>query len=345
MLTVIGHGMAFSNEKDKESGLSDYLLTPDNGEPKTKESASIFWSESSLQWMDQTRQQWSSNVVSVGSYIDSLMGDVENVQDLNKSYLKMDFSLYGSKYGETEFEPRVRFSLDLPILKEKLRLVLETEPDQAKDIDERKLDSFPSSTQTDTQDDIYASFRYLFDTQKWSRLSWDTGIKVRIRPDVFTRGRAVRSWAMSDFWVFRYSQEVFWFESRGLGTHTQFDFDRHLYEAFLFRKTIALDWSERESRFDLLNQFSLFHTLSPKRSMQYALGIQSDREKYTTNINNYFAKVVFRASLYKKWLFYQLETGLEYPREEDFRSNPFIGLKLEVLFADDAAKQLHARLH
>jgi hypothetical protein len=81
---------------------------------------------------------------------------------------------------------------------------------------------------------------------------------------------------------------LFWFESRGLGTHTQFDFDRRLSELFLFRKSVFLDWNERESRFDLLNQVSLFHTLSEKRSMQYALGFTSDHQDDNSSVNNYF---------------------------------------------------------
>jgi hypothetical protein len=124
--------------------------------------------------------------------------------------------------------------------------------------------------------------------EKWSRLSWDTGVKVRFRPDIFTRGRAVRSWSINDYWTLRFSQELFWFESRGLGTHTQFDFDRRLSELFLFRKSVFLDWNERESRFDLLNQVSLFHTLSEKRSMQYALGFTSDHQDDNSSVNNYF---------------------------------------------------------
>lgn len=310
-----------------------------------EESAFTPTNEWYLEWLDTKRAELSSNVVDIGTYIDGLMGGVENTQDKNESYLKIVLGVYHSKYTKEEFEQSVRFSLDLPILKEKLRLVFETEPDQAKGIDERKLESFPSSEKNTNQDSIYASFRYLIDAEKWSRLSWDTGVKVRLKPDLFTRGRAVRSWAINDFWTFRFSQELFWFESLGLGTHTQFDFDRRLSERFLFRKSIALDWSERQSRFDLLNQVSLFHALSKKRSMQYALGFTSDHEDKHTLTNNYFGRVIFRSSLHKNWLFYQLETGVEYPREEGFRANPFFGIKLEILFADDAAKQLNARLY
>tara|TARA_R110001592_G_scaffold267611_1_gene533660 strand:+ start:14754 stop:15788 length:1035 start_codon:yes stop_codon:yes gene_type:complete len=321
-----------SNEQTK----ADTLLKDEN--------VLIDTSELYLQWLDSTRAELSSNVVDIGTYIDSLMGDVDGAQDKNKSYLKIVLGTYNSKNTKTEFESRVRFSLDLPLIKEKFRLVFETEPDQAKEIDERKLASFPSSDQNENKDDIYASFRYLIDAEKWSRLSWDTGVKVRLRSDLFTRGRAVRTWSINDYWTLRFSQELFWFESRGLGTQTQFDFDRRLNERFLLRKSIYLDWSERQSRFDLLNQVSLFHTLSEKRSMQYALGFTSDHLDNHSRVNNYFGRIIFRSSLYKNWLFYQVESGVEYPREEGFRANPFVGLKLEILFADDAEKQLSARL-
>ncbi|MFT6029670.1 MAG: hypothetical protein ACI8O8_001406 [Oleiphilaceae bacterium] len=309
-----------------------------------EESAMIPYSELYLQWLDSSQANLSSNVVDIGTYIDGLMGDVDNVQDKNRSYLKIKLGAYHSKYTKMQFEPRIRFSLDLPLIKQKLRLVFETKPDQAKEIDERKLDLFPSSDENTNKDGIYASFRYLIDVEKWSRLSWDTGVKIRLRSDVFTRGRAVRSWSINDYWRLRFSQELFWFESRGLGTHTQFDFDRRLSESFLFRKSVSLDWDERESRFDLLNQVSLFHTLSEKRSLQYALGFTSDQQDSNSRVNNYFGRIIFRSSLYKDWLFYQVESGVEYPRDEDFRANPFVGLKLEILFADDAAKKLSARL-
>lgn len=361
MLVIVGHGSAYAeNDEDTLDILEPpvYLSSPiseskiPEDEPFEEDSfLDIFWRDATVVWMDETHQEVSSNVASIGTYIDSLMGNVENIQDLNESYLKIVFAYYDSKHGsrnyeKSKFEPRVRFRLDLPVLKEKLHVVFETEPDQTKDISERKLSSFPSSNavETETNDDIYASFQYLFEAEKWKRLTWDTGVKLRVQPDAFTRGRAVRYWDIFDAWNFRYAQELFWFESRGLGTHTQFDFDRRLSDRFLFRKTIALDWSERASRFDLLNQVSLFHTFNEKRSMHYAIGVRSEREKYHVLVSNYFSKVVFRSSLYKKWLFYQIETGLEFPRSSSFDENPFVGIKLEILFADDAVKRLNARL-
>jgi hypothetical protein len=107
-----------------------------------EENTLITTSELYLQWLDTARADFSSSVVDIGTYIDELMGDVDNAQDKNKSYLKIELGTYHSKYTKMQFDPRIRFSLDLPLIKEKLRLVFETEPDQAKEIDERKMVSF-----------------------------------------------------------------------------------------------------------------------------------------------------------------------------------------------------------
>lgn len=298
-----------------------------------------------MTWVDDTHAEWSEDISYLGSYLDQLMGGTDQAQEENKSYLKIDLDFHHSKFEDFEFEPKVRFRLDLPVLKERLRLVFESEPDQAKDLGERKLGSFPSSQTSTTNDDIYASFRYWIEAEKWTRLSFDNGVRVRARPDIFSRARGVRTWLMTDFWLFRFSQELFWFESRGLGTQTQFDFERGLFDRFLFRKTIALDWSERDARYDLINQFSLFHNYTAVTALHYAIGMQSDHQRNQALARKYFAHFTFRSRLYKDWLYYELNTGVEYAREYHFKANPFMTIRLEILFSDDTGKKLHAALH
>jgi hypothetical protein len=298
-----------------------------------------------LKWVDQTHAEWSEDISDLGGYLDNIMGGVAKVQDENKSYLKIDLDFYHSKYEDTEIDPRIRFRVDLPVLKEKFRLVFETEPDQAKELGERKLGSFPTTQESTTNDNIYASFRYWIEADKWSSLSFDSGVRVKVHPDIFTRARAVRTWTLTDAWSMRFSQELFWFESRGLGTQTQFDFDRPFMERFIFRKTLALDWSERDARYDLLNQFSVFQNLSDSRALHYAIGMRSDYQRNQALAQNYFATLIFRSRLYKDWLFYQIDSGVEYAKEYQFKANPFTTVRLEILFSDDAGKKLKAALY
>ncbi len=317
----------------------------ENTEPENQDS-NEYLSPESLQWVDEKQKKMSSDVVKIGSYIDNFMGDTDTIQDTNKSYLKIYFDLDASEDDGLEIKPKVRFSLDLPITKKKLRLVIESDPDQDRSIEERNLSQLPSTNQEDS-DGLYASFRYLFDSEKWQRLSFGWGVKAKWPPDPFARARAVRLWDLSNHWDMIYSQEIFWFETKGLGAYTQFDFDRTFEksEDFLFRFTSALDWHERKEQFDLLEQVSLYQDIDDKRAIQYAVGFTGEHRKNHSIITNYYTKATYRRRLYKDWFFYELTPGIEFPREEDFKINPFISLRFEILFAEDASRKLTTKLY
>jgi len=319
-------------------------------EAKTDNSTSNddtgFISQETLKWADEKQEKWSKDIVNIGSYIDSFMGDTETMQDTNKSYLKVYFDFDLSKNDGIEVKPRFRFSLDLPIAKKKLRLVIESDLDQTQSIEERNNAQLPS-TSSSQSDDLYASFRYLLDSNSWERLSFDWGVKARWPPDPFTRARGVRRWDLSDYWNMVFSQEIFWYESKGLGTYTQFDFDRSFLnsEDYFLRITNALDWREREEQFDLLEQVSLYQDIDDKRAIQYAVGFTGEHRKNHSVITNYYTKVTYRRRLYKNWFFYELTPGVEFPREEDFNVNPFVFLRFEVLFSEDASRKLTTKLY
>lgn len=317
---------------------------PEEGPPEQEaDSATPYLSPESLEWIETQRRTWSHNVSAVGGYLDSFMGDTSGYQDANKSFLKVYFDLDTSKYDGVSFEPKVKVSLDLPVTKKKFRLVIENDPDQELGIAERNLSDLPS-TDREANDGLYGSIRYLFESEKWNRLSFDWGVKARWPPDPFARFRAVRGWELNDYWYMVYSQEVYIFESKGFGTYTQFDFDRRLTEKLLFRVTSVLDWHERTEQFDLLEQVSLFQDINNKRAIQYAAGVVAE-EKKGARITNYYTKATYRRRLYKDWLFYEMTPGIEFQRVEDFKPNPFLSFRIEMLFAKDASRKLTTRLY
>lgn len=320
-------------------------ITPEqtNQAEEKSDSASPYLSSESLEWIDTKQRTWSHTVSDIGGYLDSFMGGTSGYQDTNKSFIKVYFDLDTSQYDGVSFEPKIKASLDLPITKKKFRLVIENDPDQELGISERNLSDLPS-TNREANDGLYGSIRYLFESDQWSRLSFDWGVKARWPPDPFARFRAVRGWELNERWYMVYSQEVYIFESKGFGTYSQLDFDRRLTEKLLFRVTSALDWHERTEQFDLLEQISLFQDINNKRAIQYAAGIVAE-EKKGSRITNYYTKAAYRRRLYKDWLFYEMTPGIEFQRIEDFSPNPFISFRLEILFAKDASRKLTTRLY
>jgi len=332
---------ASSIDFTKAYGLLD-LYEP---EPAVDTPEASFFTQESMKWVDAKQKEWSTDVVSLGLYIDGLMGDISSIQDANKSYLKIFLDADVSRFEDVELKPSIRFRLDLPLTKKRLRFIIESNTEQEQSIEERKLSELPSTVDTSNEDEgLYASFRYLFQADRWQRLSFDWGIKARFYPDFFARARAVRAWSLSDYWDMHFSQELFWFESKGLGTQTQFDFDRKISDSFLFRETTAIDWRERSETYNLLEQVAFFHNISGKRAVQYVLGVTAEHRKNHSVLSNYFGKATYRRRIYKDWLFYELTSGVEYPRSEDYQANPFVLFRFELLFSEDAGRKLSASM-
>ncbi|UZE96485.1 hypothetical protein [Alkalimarinus alittae] len=314
-----------------------------DADQKTLDSIDPNLNSATFEWIETQQITWSQNISAIGGYLDSFMGDNTGYQDINKSFIKLYFDLDTSKYDGVSFEPKIKVSLDLPVTKEKLRLVIENDPDQELGIKERNLSDLPS-TNREANDGFYGAIRYLFESKKWSRLSLDWGVKARWPPDPFARFRAVRGWDLNENWGMVYSQEVFIFESKGFGAYSQFDFNRRLSEKLLFRVTSVVDWHERTEQFDFLEQISLFQDINNKRAIQYAAGIVAE-EKSGSRITNYYTKAAYRRRLYKDWLFYEMTPGIEFQRIENFDPNPFVSFRLEMLFAKDASRKLTTRLY
>lgn len=305
-----------------------------------------FFTEASMSWIETKRRALSGDIVSLGEYIDELMGDVDVIADHNQSYVRLYLGLAESRFDDVEILPRIRFSLDLPITKKRFRFILESE-------NEETGEALPSDQETgistldDTlaDDGISASFRFLFEADNWDRLSFDWGAKARLKPDLFSRARGIRRWSLTDKWSMSFSPELFWFESRGAGVQTKFDFDRVVLNSCLFRFRALAIWHERYSTISYLPRVSFFHDISRRRAIEYAVGLVADEQDNHTLVTEYFTQVAYRRNLYKGWLFYQMNIGTAFPREFDYRVNPFVGVRLEILLSDDLEKVLKTSLY
>jgi hypothetical protein len=305
-----------------------------------------FFTEESMSWVETKRRALSGDIVALGEYIDSLMGDIEYMEDHNKSYVRLYFGAINSRYEDTNELYRVKFSLDLPVTKKKLRFILESENDE---LDGGRFPSQDSSSsELDlgfVEDSINATFRFLFETNKWDRLSFDWGIKARLEPDLFSRARGIRSWTLSDTWTAIFYPELFWFDSRGAGVRAKIDFDRLVKHAYLFRIRSTAVWHERTDIVDYHSQVAFYQDISRYRAIEYSIGLVALNENNFTHVSKYYSQIRYRRNLYKGWLFYQMSVGTLFQREFDFRTNPFIGFRIEILLSDDLDKGLTTRMH
>ncbi len=299
-----------------------------------------------MSWLETKRRALAGDIVALASYIDNLMGDVEVIADQNQSYVRLYLGMEESKYGDSEVFHRIRFSLDLPITKQRFRFILESEGEEdGEGVHSGQGLSVSRQDEDQSEGSITATFRYLIDAEYWDRLSFDWGVKVNLDPDLYLRARAKRSWSLSEKWSLVFFPDLFWFESKGLGAKTTFDFDHLIRGAFLFRLRSSVVWYERYRTRSYLQQASFYHDITERRAIEYAVGLGAKERQSHTLISDYFAQIRYRRDLFRGWLFYQMKLGLSFPRELDYQADPFVGFRLEVLLSDDLGKVLKTRMH
>ncbi|KZZ22155.1 hypothetical protein A3752_00750 [Oleiphilus sp. HI0081] len=305
---------------------------------------SPYFDNSTISWIETKRRALAGDIVALGAYIDGLMGDLEAISDHNQSYVKLYLGLGESKYYGTEALHRLRFSLDLPITKRRFRFILESEDEEAENsVDQESTRS--SLSEESGEDGINASFRLLFDARHWDRLSFDWGLKANLDPDIFSRARGIRSWSLSEKWSLTFSPELFWYESRGAGARSSFDFDRLVGDFYLLRLQSSVVWYERYGHRRYVQNLAFFHDINQRRALEYSFGFSADERQHHTVVSEYFAQIRYRRNLYKGWFFYQLNIGTTFPREYEYKTNPFIGIRFEILLSDDLEKVLRTRLY
>ena len=128
-----------------------------------------------------------------------------------------------------QFENRVRTKLELPGTEHRLRLIIESDPQEI-DPDTLEENLF------DTQD---SSANYIIGLEgEHLRGDWQfrpsVGIRARWPPELYARLRATRYFDLNP-WLARVSGNASWFSADGVSLAATTDFDRRLNDTLLFR--------------------------------------------------------------------------------------------------------------
>ncbi|MBS3805551.1 MAG: hypothetical protein KGY54_13455 [Oleiphilaceae bacterium] len=250
----------------------------------------------------------------------------------NESYLRLGLATR-SEVGDTlQLEPEARFKLDLPTVKEKLRLVVESESDELLPIGERQRDrQLTEEQRSDTS--ATGALRYLTELTDDIDLSNDVGVRLRFPPDAFWRARARKRWALDDDWGLTLDQRVFYFHVDGWGARTWLGFEKSFSEWYVLVASEG-NWLHDERNLELSQIVSFYKRLNNRATLNPRIGILGESEPgfRTTNI---FADLTYRYRLYDDWLYGEVIPALEFPREEDFKDRASLVLRLEMFFSGE----------
>jgi hypothetical protein len=132
-------------------------------------------------------------------------------------------------------------------------------------------------------------------------------------------------------WRMKVAQSVFWFHSIGAGETTQLDMEHFLSNMALFRASSNATWLHDKQNFDLRQDASVYHNLGERDALLYqasVIGVSRPQLQVT----EYVMLILYRYRLHRNWMFFELSPQLHFPKVDNFKSNPQLSMRLEVLF-------------
>jgi len=201
-------------------------------------------------------------------------------------------------------------------------------------------------TDYDTMEDIYsaryrrvieeersegatAGLTYFFTDNVRRQLSLSTGLKFRPEPSpkIRLRGNIMK---MFDVWSAEFRQSAFWSEKEGFGERTEFTLDRPSGEIHLVRLRSSVVWSELSHGVDWGQFASYYCKFSSRRSAAIKLGVRGYTHPSLVT-DQYLVRVSYRKRVHRDWLFLEIEPGLDFFREDDFKTTPLINIHLDIV--------------
>jgi hypothetical protein len=318
-------------------------------------------SESDDLWMDQVlpelydkeedplyqkgHQSLSLGLTTFSESIDSFFSEPRMDVESNGTRIRMNNRaiLVDSEAEQYVFD--LNFNLDLPNTRRKLDLIflsLSEDLNESEDDDGGAGDvggggggsgeGAGSPENSVEQQDYFAGLRLFLKQNKNFNISTDYGIKLVWPPDPFARIRARESVFVGQ-WEWRFTQNLFWFESEGLGARINADFDRRLTRTILFRQANRASWRKPEQEIKYGHSLNIYHTISRKAGWAYSAGIRSrSPETEQPTLQSYVVSTRYRRNIYRNALFFEVRPFVAWPRSLNFGNRPGIIFNLQILF-------------
>lgn len=275
----------------------------------------------------QYRTQVGSNLRFLASQIDSFFINPKNVEEHNRTSLR--FYQVFSKVESDDFHQDFNFRLnvDLPNLEKRFKFSLERRTSKESNaISESKEELV---TESDRVNETRGGFSFLQSIAAFD-LKLSTGVRIDIPPTPFAELKLSRDEELLNLLVNIYTN-TFWSHRSGVGQSAAIDLSKSLTSELLLRFVNEATWLDTTDRILSSHGPSLYYRFSNRRMASLnARANYNNRPHY--RLENYDLSFSYRQVLVDDIFFCEIIPGLTFPRETNFKRQPSIALKLELVF-------------
>lgn len=288
------------------------------------------WAEERVEPFRANVGNWVDNT---SRNIDAFFGGGESATVNNESYLRLGQEIDWMEGDGTSGDISVRYRIDLPTTEERLRLVIESDPEESQGT---LADQGSGRLYNDQRDRSTSTFGLDWLESRDKRENWSNrigaGIRLRMPLDPYVRFTSERLWDIGDGpWQLESFNRVSWFNNDCYSARTTWDMGRPLSENRHLRFITTVQWREEEDTLEYSEVAELNQRLNDRSAMRYsaiAIGESASNPRMT----NYYLQTRYRRDLHKGILFGDVIPELHFQREDSYDPRWAMTVRLEMYF-------------
>ncbi|MGS2743886.1 hypothetical protein ACU6TU_09840 [Halomonas sp. LS-001] len=294
------------------------------------------WAAEKLEPARERVGRWVDNT---SRNIDGFFGTADNVNVDNESYLRVGQELDWMEGDGVNVDLNLRFRLDLPTSEERLRLVIESDPEESQGTLQEQGSGRLANDQRDRRSSTLG-LNWLESRDK--RENWSNrvgaGIRLRIPLDPYVRFTSERLWQVGEGpWLLESNNRLSWFNNSGYSARTSWDMGRPIDASKHLRFITTVQWREEEDNLEYSEIAELNHRINRRSALRYS-AIALGKSVSSPRITNYYLQTRYRRNLHKGVLFADLIPELHFPREHDYDPRWAMTFRLEMYFQREINK-------
>lgn len=287
-----------------ETGEPGAASDPCMGEPGYRDS-----------WLDRTHAYLTRKLCEPAVWFDDFFGDERAGQEGRAgSFVRWRNSAIWTEGDGLEYRVGVSANVRLPRIERRLRLIVEgeTRNDPTAVLPDAPVD--PGFELDPEVSRFNVGLRYDLRDRPRYKLSLGAGIRVRAPVDPYGRVRFRYTHPMGNVSLLRLIQTGLWRREEGFSETTQIELERLLFESTLLRWANSGTYGETTDGLNWASQLSLLHQYSERTAVSLDVGASGVTEPACV-VSNYRVGSRFRQNVFRKWLFYELEPSVSWPKD------------------------------
>ncbi|PRY65734.1 hypothetical protein B0H98_102264 [Vreelandella songnenensis] len=288
----------------------------------------------------------------VGNWVDNTSrnidaffgGDRYNDTSTNESYLRLGQEIDWMEGEGVDGDISVRYRIDLPTTEERLRLVIESDPEESQGTLTEQGSGRLYNDQRDRRNSTFG-LDWLEDRDKrenWSN-RFGAGVRLRLPLDPYVRFTSERLWDIGDGpWQLESFNRLSWFNNDGYSARTEWDIGRPLSENRHLRFITNVQWREEEDTLEFSEIAEINQRLNKRSALRYsaiALGESASNPRMT----NYYLQTRYRRDIHKGIMFADVIPELHFQREVSYDPRWAMTLRLEMYFQREISRDYFGR--